>query len=349
METATTATPKDIRAAWRDLKATKKLRNREAALELGISECELMASAVGDGVTRLQGDLRQLFKRIPELGSVMALTRNESCVHEKDGPYKEISAENMMGLALGEEIDLRLFFNHWKHGYAVTEEGERGTMHSLQIYDAAGTAVHKIYLRKASDAAAYRKLVADFASPNQAPGEKVTPQAAKAAPRPDAEIDVAGLREAWGNLKDTHDFFGMLRKFGTSRTQALRLGGPRFARQVPNSGARAVLEAAAAEGLEIMVFVGNQGCIQIHTGPVKNIKIMDRWVNVMDPGFNLHLREDRIAHSWVVVKPTTDGVVTSLEIYDADHELIAQFFGKRKPGIPENPAWRELVARLFPA
>jgi hypothetical protein len=37
-----------------------------------------------------------------------------------------------------------------------------------------------------------------------------------------------------------------------------------------------------------MCFVGNRGCIQIHTGPVKNIKIMGPWLNVMDPGFNLH-------------------------------------------------------------
>lgn len=349
MQTATSTPGKDIRAAWRELKITKKLRNRDAALALGISEAELMASAAGDGVTRLEGDFRDLLKRIPELGTVMALTRNESCVHEKDGPYKDISAEGTMGLALGEEIDLRLFFNHWKHAYAVTEEGTRGALHSLQIFDAAGNAVHKIYLRPASNAGAYRKLVADFTSSNQAPGETVKPQAPRAVPKPDSDIDIAGMRAAWAGLKDTHDFFGMLRKFGVTRTQALRLGGTEFAREVPNSVARSVLEAAAADKLDIMVFVGNQGCIQIHTGPVRNIKVMDKWVNVMDPGFNLHLREDRIVQSWVVVKPTVDGVVTSVEIYDADHELIAQFFGKRKPGIPENPAWRELVARLFPA
>jgi putative hemin transport protein len=286
---------------------------------------------------------------VPELGVVMALTRNESCVHEKDGPYRDISAEGMMGLALGEDIDLRLFFNHWKHAYAVTEESARGTLHSLQIYDAAGTAVHKIYLRPASNAAAYRKLVADFTSPNQAPGETVKAQAPRTVPKPDAEVKVAGLRSAWAELKDTHDFFGMLRKFGVARTQALRLAGDEFARKLPNSAARSVLEAAAAEKLEIMVFVGNRGCIQIHTGLVSNIRILGEWVNVMDPGFNLHLREDRIVQSWVVVKPTSEGVVTSVEIYDADSELIAQFFGKRKPGIPENPAWRALVARLFPA
>lgn len=347
MQTAIPAS--DIRAAWRDLKVTKKMRNRDAAVTLGISEAELMASAVGDGVTRLEGDLRNLLKRIPELGTVMALTRNESCVHEKDGPYKAITAEGAMGLVLGEEIDLRLFFNHWRHAYAVTEESVRGALTSLQVYDAAGGAVHKIYLRPASNRAAYDKLVADFTSANQAAGERVAAPAPRAAPKPDAAIDTEGLRIAWASLRDTHDFFGLLRRFGTGRTQALRLAGKDFARKVPNGAARSVLEAAAAEKLPIMVFVGNRGCIQIHTGPVSTIRINDSWVNVMDPGFNLHLREDRIAESWVVAKPTLDGVVTSLEIYDEDGETIAQFFGKRKPGVPEDGRWREQTARLFPA
>lgn len=338
-----------IQQAWRELKATRKLRNRDAADALGVSEAELVASAVGDTATRLEGDLRDLLKRVPELGSVMALTRNASCVHEKDGPYENISAEGMVGLALGEAIDLRLFFSHWKHAFAVEERTPRGLQRSLQVYDASGTAVHKIFLRESSDAAAWRRIVDAFAAADQAPGVAVQPAPAREAPRPDAVIDVDGLRRAWAGMKDTHEFFGLLKQFGVARTQAMRLAGPGLCRPAPHGAARKVLEAASADLLEIMVFVGNRGCIQIHTGPVSNIKVMDRWVNVMDPGFNLHLREDRIAESWIVRKPTTDGDVTSLELFDAEGETIALLFGKRKPGVPESPAWRTLLARLFPA
>jgi putative hemin transport protein len=107
-----------------------------------------------------------------------------------------------------------------------------------------------------------------------------------------------------------------------------------------------MLEEAARGKTEIMCFVGNPGIIQIHTGPVANIKVMDTWLNVLDPGFNLHLRQDRIAQTWVVRKPTAEGIVTSLELFDTEGETIAMFFGKRKPGIPELGAWREIIARL---
>lgn len=338
-----------LRAAWLELKSQRKIRQRDAAALLEVSEGELLATGVGDGVTRLAGDLREVLKRAPTLGRVMALTRNESCVHEKTGVYERIEADGMVGLTLGADIDLRLFFAHWKHGFAVTESGEHGAMKSLQFYDGAGQAVHKIFLKDGADADAYERLVRAAAAPDQQPGLEVAPRAPRKGERPDAAVDVAGLRAAWANLEDTHAFFGLLGKFDVSRTQALRLGGTDLAYPASLDGARRLLEDVAVTGLPIMVFAGNPGCIQIHTGPIHNLRPIDHWLNVLDPGFNLHLRTDHIASAWVVRKPTTDGVVTSLELFDADGETIAMLFGERKPGRPELAQWQATVERLFPA
>ncbi len=71
-----------------------------------------------------------------------------------------------------------------------------------------------------------------------------------------------------------------------------------------------------------------------------------QWLNVMDPHFNLHLREDLLANVWLVKKPA-DGVVTSVEAVQharrADGHVLP---GARKPGIPERQEWRDLVATL---
>lgn len=108
-----------------------------------------------------------------------------------------------------------------------------------------------------------------------------------------------------------------------------------------------MLETAAADETPIMVFIGNQGCLQIHTGPVKNIKMFGQeWLNVLDDDFNMHLRDSAVASAWVVKKPTVDGDVTSLELFDEKSNNIALFFGKRKPGQPEDEAWRKIVGDL---
>jgi putative hemin transport protein len=90
--------------------------------------------------------------------------------------------------------------------------------------------------------------------------------------------------------------------------------------------------------------VGNAGIVQIHTGTIRNVQDAEGFYNVLDPDFNLHVKDDKIAESWIVRKPSVDGIVTSLELFDADGMLMATIFGKRKPGIPELESWRDVIA-----
>ncbi|MCE9650907.1 MAG: hemin-degrading factor, partial [Parvibaculum sp.] len=282
---------------------------------------------------------------VPTLGRVMALTRNESCVHERKGVYGKLGGGAHVGLIVGDDIDLRIFFTAWRFGFAIAEETKQGPRRSLQFFDAQGVAIHKIYLTDTSDVAVFEALAANWAT--EASPIVAEAAAMRAAPPADSAVDVAGFQSAWDALKDTHEFHGLLTKFKLPRLQALRLAGERRARGVDTASLRNILTAAGQSGTPIMVFVGNPGMIQIHTGPVKELKAMGPWFNVLDDSFNLHLREDRVASAFVVWKPTDDGVVTSLELFDAEGELIASLFGKRKPGQAEDEAWRALVAGLL--
>lgn len=357
MHTPDIATPAELRRRFAEARAAGK-RHKDAAESLALSEGEAIAAHVPAAderlpagslrAARLRGPWIDLLRSLEDCGPLMALTRNASVVHEKTGVYKALSAQGPVGLALGEDIDLRLFFSQWKFGFAVwepaREEGAESQL-SLQFYDANGTAVHKIYPRGQTDLARWHAVAEDFADTTSAPPQ-FTPAVPPEPPKPDAEIDVAAFGDAWAAMRDTHEFFGLLRQHGVERQQGLALMEGRFTRRVPATAVRTLLEAAAGDGTPIMVFVGNPGCIQIHTGPVKRIEPMGPWLNVLDPGFNLHLREDHIAGAWVVEKPTDDGTVTSVEVFDAARRLIVQYFGARKPGQPEQTAWRALVAPL---
>ncbi|WGS44652.1 hemin-degrading factor [Burkholderia sp. JSH-S8] len=334
-----------LRDAFVKLKRERQLRNRDAAQALGVSEGEALAAFVGEHVVRLDARFPAMFEEMPRLGRVMALTRNEAAVHEKDGEYAQMSHDGPVGLALG-DIDLRIFYRQWASAFAVRDETAHGALNSLQFFDAHGNAIHKVYLRAHSDHAAYDAFVERWRAPRQEPGLAVTPAVPKAPERADTEIDVAGFRAAWDAMTDTHQFFGITQRFGVSRLQALRLAEPRYASPVDTRALRHVLEHAAGSGQPIMVFVGNAGMIQIHTGPVANVREMGTWINVLDPGFNLHVREDMIAAAWVVKKPTSDGIVTSVELFDRQGEHVALLFGERKPGRPERDDWRALVASL---
>ncbi len=339
----------DQRHRFQQLRLEKKLRHRDAAREIGLSEAEAIALHVGHrnalSATRLQsGEFPQLIAALTPVGTLMALTRNDAVVHERTGTYLDASVNGHVGLVLGEDIDLRIFYNQWHHGFWVEEQMADSVSHSLQFFDEHGSAVHKIFERKTTDATMFERVAKLFAADDQKTGIVVTPHATqKQNTEKGHAINVDSFRAAWAAMQDTHEFFGLLKKYGLSRTRAFVVAGEAFTQRVSNATTRYVLQQASERLLEIMVFVPSPGCIQIHTGPVSNIQVMGTWLNVLDPDFNLHLREDLIAESWVVRKPTADGVVTSLEIFDADGNTIAYFFGKRKPGIPELEAWRELI------
>lgn len=320
------------------------LRPRDAAEALGVSEAELVASRCGERVVRLVDDPRALIAALPELGPVKAITRNDHCVHEKVGRYDHISFTGAMGLVVNHDIDLRLFLGHWRSAFLVPSVGPDGrTRHSIQFFDQDGTAVHKVFGAPDAGASAFEAIATRFAHACQAPDHSVSPLPPAAPDRPDAAVEVGELEAGWRALEDTHDFFGLLRSHAVGRLQAFRLVGDNLAMRAPRTAVDRVLAQAAAQGVPVMVFVGNPGCIQIHTGVVERVETRGPWLNVLDPAFDLHLRRDRIASAWLVRKPTVDGIVTSLELFAADGSCFCQLFGARKPGRAEDPAWRTLV------
>lgn len=338
METTT-----DLKIQWEALKAEEpKLRIRDAAKKLKVSEAELLATGTSINVIRLNNDFQGLLKEAANMGKVMALTRNDHCVHERKGIYKKASFNGHVGLVVTPDIDLRLFMNYWSFGFAVNENDRR----NLQFFDASGEAVHKIYLIDESDQAAYSALVIKYRNKDQSASLNVAAAKPVAVEIDDDKVDVASFQEEWKNLQDTHDFHPLLRKFHLSRTQALRLAPEGFVDKINISDLKSVLQLASEKGTEIMVFTGSNGCIQIHTGPIHRLVESGPWFNVLDPDFNMHLRLGGIHALWLVKKPTKDGLVHSLEAYDADGKTIVQFFGKRKPGIPESEGWRELLTDL---
>lgn len=315
-----------------------KVRIRDAAKQLGVSEADLVAT--DELNIALKADFENILKEIKTLGHVMALTRNDHAVHERKGTYTKASFNGHVGLVINPDIDLRLFMNAWHFGFAVTE----GDRYSLQFFDIDGEAVHKIYVTEQTDVQAYTTLVEKYKSEIQGKSPATSPVDKTIEEKPDNEIDVAGFRQAWLDLKDTHHFFGLLRNFGVARRQAMRLAPEGLAEQISLASLKRILAGVSERDLEIMVFIGSRGCIQIHTGKAKKLLQTGPWFNILDPEFNMHLREDGIESVWLVKKPTEDGMVTSLEIFDQGGGVIVQFFGKRKPGIPEREDWRQVVA-----
>lgn len=343
-----------LRHAWQGIeKAKPGIRIREAAKALGTSEAQLLATTVGEECIRLEGNWQQMVHRWKTLGEVMSLTRNDACILEHKGIFQKVNTfgegNHIMGTVIG-PIETRIFFKSWHVAFAVQQEKRGRLLQSIQVFDKAGDAITKIYLQPKSNSDAYHQLVHDFRSPDQhadQPVERLSPEEC------DDAVDQISFLADWDALQDTHGFSPMLRKYKVSRYHALELAAEKYTYQVKPQSVQQILEYAAASKLPVMIFAGNKGNLQIHQGKIRTIRMLEKghtgaekWLNVLDPKFNMHLRTDLIDTAWIVKKPTQDGIVTSVELFDQKKRLIIQLFGLRKPGTPQIKEWIQLIDKL---
>lgn len=316
---------------------------RDLAALMEISEAELTAARVGHQAQPLRPAMRELLHALEAVGETKCITRNEYAVHEHLGVFSNIHINEHAGIVLNPRaLDLRVFVNQWASVFHLQEMTGHGERQSIQFFDQHGDAVLKVYATENTHSDAWQQLIAEYrAEPSTSFG--VTPAAAATFAD---EIDGAMLETEWRAMTDVHQFFRLLKKHNASRQQAFHAVSDDLAQQVSNQSLASLLETVRQDGNEIMIFVGNRACVQIFTGQIEKLMPMHGWLNIFNPAFTLHLQDQLIAESWITRKPTADGIVTSLELFAADGTQIAQLYGQRSEGQPEQTQWREQLAAL---
>lgn len=334
-----------LRERWDAFRAENpSVRIRDAASWLGVSEAELVAAGCGETATRLMPEFGALFAELRELGPLLAITRNDIVVHETTAVYADLRLRAQLGLFFRPGQDLRLFFNRWRHAYAVDENRRL----SLQFFDAHGTAAHKIYVTDQTDRGAYEALVARYRHPDQGAVEAVAPPP-RQAPAVALRIDPDALRRQWGAIRDVHEGQAIIQRHGGDRRQVYRALGPRFARPQRAEVVEALLEQLSAHSIESMIFVMNDAAVQSFAGVVCKLLRTGPWFNVLDPGFNLHIKTFGIGEAWFVRKPTEQGWVSTLDVFDHDGREILLITDRRERGQRESACWTELLEALTAA
>lgn len=329
---------------WLSLKAehTDKYARDIAGL-MNISEAELAHARLDHDAWRLKEDCREILAALESVGETKCICRNEYAVHEQIGSFENQNFGAHAGLVLNPRaLDLRLFLDQWTFAFHIREETRNGERQSIQFFDPQGDAILKVYTTDNTDMNAWGDLLGRFMIADNTP---LTLQPAGQPPET-VNVDAAALESEWRAMTDVHQFFGLLKRHGLSRQQAFKLVGDDLACQVDNSALAQILGLARDAGNEIMIFVGNRGCVQIFTGAIEKVVPMRGWLNIFNPQFTLHLLEKSVAESWVTRKPGVDGHVTSLELFAADGTQIAQLYGQRTEGEPEQSTWRAQVESL---
>ncbi|MBC1186346.1 hemin-degrading factor [Kluyvera sichuanensis] len=332
--------PTELWQRYQDVKANGTAKYaRDIAAVMGISEAELTEARVGHDAVRLQDNARAILAALENVGETKCICRNEYAVHEQVGAFTHQHLDGHAGLVLNPRaLDLRLFLSQWASAFHVNDQGRE----SIQFFDPHGDAVLKVYTTDATDSAAWQALIAEQTQSTPTPLALRPVENARYA----ETADGAALEKEWRAMTDVHQFFVLLRKYNLSRQQAFRLVSDDLACRIDTEALPRLLETIQQDGNEFMIFVGNRGCVQIFTGTLEKLTPMRGWINIFNSTFTLHLREETIDEVWVTRKPTVDGHVTSVELFAKDGTQIAQLYGQRSEGHPEQTQWRNQVDSL---
>lgn len=321
--------PETLRASWQALcEQNPKLRIRDAADRIGVSEAQLVALGAGETATRLRGPWADLLLELYRLGPLLGLTRNDHAVHERHGAYCNLKLLGDVRIVEDEGFEVALFLAQWRHGFAVSEASHGQIRHSLQFFAEDGHAVHKIYLTEQSRSGLFWDLVAQFRSAEQSDRLQVKPRQPHGVANDADRLWSSQLVSGWprsseGTPLTTPDL--------TNRSASVN------AERLKDGAAEAALSRAVALGTPLVIAVGNEGAMQLHRGPIHKIMRTGPWINVLDEPFNLHLRDTQLASGWCVRELTPAGAV-SLCWCDRQHRPILQIFSEDRSG-----TWEECV------
>ncbi len=124
---------------------------------------------------------------------------------------------------------------------------EDGLKRSIQVFDAAGDAVHKVHLKPGSDVAVFDRMIADLRLAAQENSLTLAPRAAVEGARSDTgRADV--LRAEWDKMTDTHQFLKLVRKLKMNRLGAYRVVGAPYVRALDPGALTLALQGAARGG-----------------------------------------------------------------------------------------------------
>ncbi|MFM8443604.1 MAG: ChuX/HutX family heme-like substrate-binding protein [Methylococcus sp.] len=321
--------PETLRSRWHALREQNpKLRIRDAAARLNVTEAQLLALGVGETATRLRDDWADLLLELFRLGPLMGLTRNDHAVHERHGAYRHLRVMGEVRIVEDEGFEAALFLAQWRIGFAVKEAGHGKVRQSLQFFAEDGSAVHKIYLTEHSRPGILDDLVEHFRSPEQTDWLQIQPRPRNISSDASDRLGSGGIISGWPVSGEGRALTQPDLNVRSATLNAVPLAA---------GAVESVLTHAASFGIPLIIAVGNSGAMQLHRGPIHNVLRTGPWINVLDEPFNLHLRDAALASAWRI-RDLTPGGALSLCGCDEQRGSLLQIFSEDRSG-----AWEDCV------
>ena len=254
----------NLKSKWKTFqKDNPKVRIRDAAYQMKVSEAELLSTEINETVSFLLiEDMTAFIKDILKVDKIMLLIRSDYVVHEKTIKTKNIRLEDNQIIDLDKNGCKILDFNIDAFEYVFFQKKMHSNreLKSFQFFDKVGRAILKIYL-KGKDLGLFDEIELKY--------KKIYNYEMQS----DLDINNSNLLDSKIKINLPYD---------TSNSKAT-------CRNISVKSLRLILENASEMKIPIQIHALGLGTIQYHIDTVRNIVDYGPWINVIDQKFNLHV------------------------------------------------------------
>lgn len=277
---------------------------------LDFTDAQKLVSRLGDQVTLLNGNFKELLKEFNTLGEVVAVTGNNHCKIEHKGIYRNIKFEGETSYLYGYEMDIQFFLPQWKFGFAVDDNDQL----SFQFFDKKGRSVHKLFLTNLSTRSAWFRLMALYKSKEK----KIHPA-------------------------DIQDFFNPYKKsiFINAIPPLPEIEG--FVRQVNTNILENILVQCTEKKTSIKLIVANKGCWQLYNGELQKFHPSNSYYNLLGNGMRTQIHRMAIADTYIVKMPYKNRFINYLEIFGEDGNRVMRLRENELAERSEKNSWSTII------
>ena len=322
----------DIRKSFASLRVEKKLRHREIAHFLEITEAELIDAHVGISkldviksspqmarAVRLKKPWVEWMPMIQKLGDVMSLTKNSSAVHEVMGSYKNAYSENGVHKIVFEHLQLKLKYQFWEFAYLFEESKSNAVQRSIQFFDESGQAIYKIFLLPDSHHWYFDEIAKRYGDVQQSPGIFIHEKGDEDSLCQSSQL--TRLDELKGLTEDS-------------------------AKHIDIEAMRFILSSATHLNLPLMIVVSNQAIQQTYQGPIHEMVEIRSWVHLINQEFNLHLDLRNTPHIWLVHNPHQENMKSTIELLNEEGCSVVMISHAEHAELEHVKSWQNLIKRF---
>ena len=250
---------------------TAKMRNYDISREIKISEGELLSLKINSNLKYLDiPDQIQFFNDIKRLKKVMFLTRNDDIVHEKTiipNKLDIISNENNILLTCESPL-LKFNDNLWEYAFSEYKITKNRELRSFQFFDKSGDSVLKIYL-KSDDVEKFNDISIKYES--------------------SYSYQLQGTcLPSYNTNKSLKELVLLKKSININNTWNKKMF-------YSKALFRKMLQYLSKNKNEVSLYIIGNKSVQYHVGIINKVVDFSSWLNVLDPNFNIHVKEKNIS------------------------------------------------------